>query len=125
MDQMNAYLVKHFSAVRDLYCTIREITARVMADFSIEALDAAIRQRSLLLLRIESERDVFERRLGPESWKWFAGNEEIRDHIDAIGALDSEAAARVMNLMNDVRRKQVSLTETAQAARSYTRNGAF
>jgi hypothetical protein len=96
-----------------------------MADFSIEALDAAIRQRSLLLLRIESEREVLDRRHGPDSWKGFAEYEEIRGHITAIATLDREAGARVTNRMNNIRCELVSLTDTSRAARSYTRNSNF
>jgi hypothetical protein len=125
MDPMNACILKHLSVVRDLYHAIREITARVVADFSIEALDTAIRQRSLLLLRIESEREALDERHGQNSWKGFAEYGEIRGHIDAIATLDREAAARVTNIMNDVRRELVSLTDTSQAARSYARNSVF
>jgi hypothetical protein len=125
MDPMNASIVKQLSAIRDLYRAIREITARVMADFSIEALDAAIRQRSLLLLRIESERDVLDRLHGLNSWKGCAEYEEIRGHITAIATLDREAGARVSNRMNNIRRELVSLTDTSRAARLYTRNSAF
>ena len=122
---MNASILKHLLVVRDLYRAIREITARVMADFSIEALDAAIMQRSLLLLRIESERDVLDRLCVPNSWKGFAEYEEIRGHITALATLDREAGARVTTRMNTIRCELVSLTDTSRAARSYTRNSNF
>ena len=119
---MNTSIVKHLSVVRDLYRAIREVTARVMADFSIEALDAAIRQRSLLLSRIESEREVLERLHGQHSWKGFVEYGEIRGHIDAIASLDREAAAQVTSRMNGVRQELVSLTDTSRAAGLYTRS---
>lgn len=122
---MNASIVKQLSAIRDLYRAIREITARVMADFSIEALDAAIRQRSLLLLRIESEREALDRLHGLKSLKGCAEYEEIRGHITAIATLDREAGARVSIRMNTIRRELVSLTDTSRAARLYTRNSNF
>ena len=122
---MNKPIAQHLSVIRDLYHAIQDMTARVMENFSIEALDAAIMQRSVLLSRIEGEREVIERIHGQHSWKEHAEYGEIRGHIDAITALDREAAARVRNRMDGVRRELVSLTETSRAARSYTRSSAM
>ena len=125
MEPMNKPIALHLSIVRDLYRTIREVTARAVENFSIEALDAAIVQRSLLLSRIEDEREEIERVHGQKSWKGQVEYGEIRGHIEVIAALDREAAARVRCRMNGVRQELVSLAETSRAARSYTRSSAL
>jgi hypothetical protein len=124
MDAMNAMIASRLLGIRDLFRAIRGITSRVLSDFSIEALDAAVRQRAVLLLRIDSEHEAlgaFDVRL----WKEKEQVREIRSCIDDIRRFDLEAAALVRQRMNDVRRELSSLSDSSCAARQYTRNSRF
>ena len=121
---MNATIASRLSGIRDLVRAIREIASRVLSDFSIEALDAAVRQRAVLLLRLDSEQEalgIFDARL----WKETEQAREIRSCIDDIRRFDTEATALVRQRMNDVRRELSSLSDSSSAARHYTRNSRF
>jgi hypothetical protein len=129
MDAMNVSFIaevkQRLAAICELYRTIREITAQVMTDFSIHALDSVVQQRSLLLLRIDGERNALQKLQDPRAWKTYDHYWEIRKHIDVITQLDREAVARVTTRMNKVRRELAALTDTSRAAGAYTRYSRF
>ncbi|MBN2037547.1 MAG: hypothetical protein JW768_12470 [Chitinispirillaceae bacterium] len=120
-----AEVKKRLSAICDLYHAIRDITAQVMADFSIQALDNAVQQRSLLLLRIDDERSALRKLLDPPAWKTYDRYWEIRRHIDVITRLDKEAITLVSARMNEVRKELSALTASSRAAGAYTRYSRF
>lgn len=117
---MNDILTGTLATIRDLYCTIRDVTARVLADFSVDALDALIRERSLLCARIEDERQRLPQ--GPHWWKATPEYREICGHIAAIAAFDREASARIRAGMHAIKNELVALDRSSRAARSYTQN---
>jgi hypothetical protein len=129
MDPMNAALVaqivKRLKAIADLLRAIRDHSSRILENFSASAIDAAVRQRALILLRIEDEREALLKIRAPHFWNGYDEYKEIQSHINAITRLDKEAAALARLRMNEMRRELSSLTDTSCAAKVYTRNSRF
>jgi hypothetical protein len=119
---MNTAFTEALAAIRDLYRTIQEITARVLDDFSIEALNSAVRDRALLLARIDDERRVITKATAPNLLRTSAEFQEIRNCIESITALDHEVSNRVMRRMEEIRAELISLTNSSRAANCYTRH---
>jgi hypothetical protein len=119
---MSTAFTEALAAIRDLYRTIQEITARVLENFSIEALDSAVRDRALLLARIDDERRVITKATTPHLLRTSPEFQEIRNCIESITALDHEVSNRVMRRMEEIRAELISLTNSSRAATSYTRH---
>jgi hypothetical protein len=110
------------SEIRDLYGTLKEMTKRFLDDFSIPRLNELVRERALVLLKIDSEEERLLRIAEAGSLKRYGEYGEITDTIAAILSFDREIAARVTRVMNTVRGELSSLSESSNAAKVYTRH---
>lgn len=110
------------SGIRDLFRTLCSMTQRFLDDFSMQALQDLLRERSVVLLKIDSER---ARLLGistPRCWDRYGEYGEIRSAISTIAAYDREIAVRVTHDMNSISRELSSLSDSSHAAMKYTRH---
>lgn len=110
------------SGIRDLYGTLCAMTQQFMDDFSIPALQDLLRERSVVLLKINSERTRLLGISTPRCWDRYGEYGEIRNAISAITAYDREIAARVTHDMNSISRELSSLSDSSKAAIKYTRH---
>ena len=110
------------AAICGLYRSILELTKRVVADFSFDALNEALKKRDLLFLRIEGEESELYAQEGAFHWVGTEHTREIREHIYAIADLDRRLTAQASDHIARVKQELSSLTDTSHAARAYTRN---
>lgn len=119
---LSAQITRQLALIRDLFRAVRDMTTGVLNDFSLEALDTMVRQREVLLLRIDSEKEALIRIHGSPYVNGHAAYRDIRNSIDDIRRYDQEAAALVRQRMDAVQRELSSLSDTSRAARVYTSN---
>lgn len=98
------------------------MTRRFLDDFSIPALQDLLRERSVVLSKIDSERTRLLGISSPRSWDRYGEYGEIRNAISAVSAYDREIAARVLNSMNSINRELSSLSNSSNAALNYSRH---
>jgi hypothetical protein len=118
----NAPVQTLLSGIRDLYGALCTMTRRFLDDFSIPALQDLLRERSVVLLKIDSERTRLLGISTPRSWDRYCEYGEIKNAISAITAYDREIAARVTVDMNSVSRELASLSSSSTAAMNYSRH---
>jgi GTP1/Obg family GTP-binding protein len=103
------------------YGRIREITENLMNDFSVEALQETVSERSEMLLGIASGETALREISAPEELLAFEEYRDIKNHIAEITALDRELVTRVASRMNDVRQELSNLSHSSRAAMQYAR----
>jgi hypothetical protein len=119
---MEAMARQMLGTIRDLYGRVRDLTVRLIQEFSPAALDETIRARSLVLLRIDTEVAALRNTIPPHLWSGFDQCREIRDHIAALIALDRQVASRITHSMGEIRGELSALSSSSRAAETYTRH---
>lgn len=109
-------------AIRDLYGTLCAMTRRFLDEFSFPALQDLLKERSLVLQKIYSEKERLMDVADPGHWHHFDEYGEIMGHIATITACDREISARITNDMHDITRRLSSLSETSNAVKMYIRH---
>jgi hypothetical protein len=110
------------SEIRDLYGTLRDMTKRFLDEFSVSSLQDLVRERALVLLKINSEEDRLLRISDVGGLKQYGEFREINDSIAAILAADREITTRVTSRMNSINSELALLSDTSSAAKTYTRH---
>lgn len=109
-------------AVRDLYARLLDCTARCVKEFSLPLLDATIRERSLTLLRIDSEEAALRNMHPCASWSGYAQAREIREYLTAIAGLDRTLTSRLSERMKAAAGELSALSRASNAVEAYTRH---
>ena len=108
------------SDIRDLYGTLQDMTRRFLDEFSIPALQDLLKERAVVLLKIDSEEERLLRISDVRCLNHYGEYGEITDHIAAILSCDREITERVKHGMKAVNRDLSSLSATSNAAIMYT-----
>jgi len=110
------------SEIRDFYGTLRAMTRRFLDEFSIPALQDLLKERAVVLLKINSEEEQLIGISEIQGLKKYSQYGEISNHISAILSCDSEIAARIKYGMSEIRGRLSKLSDSSNAALKYTRH---
>ena len=115
-------LSAHLAIIRDLYKSIKQVTEKLLRDFSDTNLIETVQIRAGLLEKIAAEEALTKS--VPEndttSCECVKIKNEIRDLILSIAAIDKTATSITKTSMKQIRSNLCRLYSSSQAAMAYT-----
>jgi hypothetical protein len=117
----NSLIGDLLAEIRDLFAVMRTLMGRLLDNFSPEALEETLRERSRMLLCIDERKTELCAIAGRSAWDGYRQYREIQEHIGALKGLDREVMMEATRRMYAIRRELAALSDASHAASTYTR----
>lgn len=108
-----------FINLKRLYASIKEITEKLLDDFSDENLNRSLSERAVLLEQVKIEENAAAGFRGPYNQECRSLKNEIKMLILSINQLDKEVELRIKAAMEQARSEMSKLSSKSNAALAY------
>ncbi|NLG19528.1 MAG: hypothetical protein GX556_19575 [Fibrobacter sp.] len=109
-----------FKNLKRLYASIKEITEKLLDDFSDENLNRSLSERTVLLEQVKLEEDALAGSRESFNQECRSLKNEIKMLILSINQLDKETELKIKAGMEQVRSEMSKLSSKSNAALAYS-----
>lgn len=115
-------IINLMKQIKELYHTIKHISAALINDFSGQALDECLKKRETLLREIYRKEALYSQSNGSMNTdkEFQCLRNEIREQILTINSMDRQITELIEQSMRDIKLELSGLYSTSKAAFAYT-----